>query len=602
MLGLLGGIADDLTILMDDDKDMGKPLTLDLPFFFDQVIPGLLSQSNAPFLQGRAFVFASQFAGQLPTAVAEQYLGAAVQALAEPSTSVPVKISAVKTIKNFCRHVDQSVMGPQAGKVLSLLVPILPETSSETLYLVMETVHSVVSLDKASLSAESTTAISEAIYSEFLKHSTDPVLTAIVTELVEAVSNSPSPAVVSSLVLFFAPKLAAVITSPVDDETVHLPAEAVQLANALIKSRGGPLEAELIGTVTVAVMQVLQTTDDMDVIQHGMIHLTLVVRKDCDKLIQWRDPNGRNGIEVIFGLLARFLAPTFSESGGVFIGDLIMHLFRKAGAVIAPILGELLQAVVNRLATAKLPSFITSLIIPFAYLFGTEFTQQTIELLTSFPAVTVADGTSVPALNLVLASWCEQAETITGSWNIRVNDLGLSKLFALPSAPLRSVLVRGDLVITDANRNKIMTRSRTKQTPNQYTQIPFPVKTLKLLLKDVQAEGKVTDKDKIKAAGLDVAEDDGDEEWDDDDLLGASNPADEFGFLSDWLDEGGGENDAQDDDEDLRQDPLAQIDMGKHITDVLRESYLSNANGMHEMVDALDDTEKGILRGVLTIG
>jgi hypothetical protein len=90
-----------------------------------------------------------------------------------------------------------------------------------------------------------------------------------------------------------------------------------------------------------------------------MIHLTLLVRKDCSKLVQWHDQSGNNGIVFIFHLLARFLAPTFSESGGIFVGELIMHLFRKAGNEIGPVLPELLRAVAQRLTTAKLPSFVT---------------------------------------------------------------------------------------------------------------------------------------------------------------------------------------------------------------------------------------------------
>lgn len=63
--------------------------------------------------------------------------------------------------------------------------------------------------------------------------------------------------------------------------------------------------------------------------------------------------------------------------------------------------------------------------------------------------------------------------------------------------------------------------------PLQHTSIPFPVKALKLLLKDVQhVEGK-----KSAPTGH-VHEDDGDEEWDDDDPLGDADPVDEFGYLS----------------------------------------------------------------------
>jgi hypothetical protein len=172
MLGLLGGIADDLTNLLEEDREAGRQPTLDLAYFFDQVIPSLLVQTDAPFLQGRAFVFASQFASQLSSNVAQHYLNATVEALSADNIAVPVKISAVKTIRNFCRHVDAAIMGPQAPKVLSLLLPVLWGMTNETLYLVLETIHSVVSLDKSSLTAESTNAICEHVYNEWLKNTT----------------------------------------------------------------------------------------------------------------------------------------------------------------------------------------------------------------------------------------------------------------------------------------------------------------------------------------------------------------------------------------------------------------------------------------------
>ncbi|CAK9782992.1 ARM repeat-containing protein [Cutaneotrichosporon oleaginosum] len=598
MLGLLGGIADDLTNLLEQDSDAGRQPTLDLAYFFDQVIPSLLVQTDAPFLQGRAFVFASQFASPLSDNVAQHYLNATVEALSSENISVPVKISAVKTIRNFCRHVDSSIMSAQAPKVLSLLLPVLWGMTNETLYLILETIHSVVSLDKAALNAESTNAICEHVYNEWLKNTTDPIFTAITEELVESIASSPNPSAISTLVNFLSPRLAELITQPVDEDTLHVPGEAIQLANAIVRPRGGPLEAEYIGTVTVAVMKVLEQTDDMEVIQRGMLHLTYIVRKDCDKLIEWHAPDGTNGIARIFGLLGRFLAPTFSESGGIFVGDLVMHLFRKAGSAIAPVLGDLLSAMASRLATAQTDSFIQSMIIPFAYLFGTEYTEESLALLQSFQPVTVGPGQTAPALDLVLQKWSDVADTITGSWNIRVNDLGLCKLFSAGSPALNRVRVKGDLLITDANRNRIMTRSRTLAQPNTYSEIPFPIKALKLLLKDVQVEGKGKGKSK---GGLDVPEDDGDEEWDDDDLLAGPAPDDEFALLSDWLDAGPNASDAQDDDEDLKADPLAQIDMGEHITETLRSCYASNANGMHEMVGALSAEEKGVLQGVLTL-
>lgn len=55
-----------------------------------------------------------------------------------------------------------------------------------------------------------------------------------------------------------------------------------------------------------------------------------------------------------------------------------------------------------------------------------------------------------------------------------------------------------------------MTRSRTKVTPNQYTQIPFVLKAFKLLLKDVQAVGPGAGEGKGKGKAGDVELDDDD--------------------------------------------------------------------------------------------
>ncbi|WVQ75750.1 hypothetical protein IAR50_005381 [Cryptococcus sp. DSM 104548] len=611
VLALIGGIADDVRDILEDDQEQRRSPAIDIGFLFDNVIPGLLGQNETPFLQGRAFVFASQFSSMLNQQLAGQYLSAAVQVLEASEVSVPVKISAVKTIKNFCRHVDPIVLKPFSSKILHLILPLLPQASSETLYLVLETLRAITSMDDDLLNEQTTVVVINVLFDVWLKCSDDPVTTAIIEENIESISLHPNPAVVSLLITSLSPKLAATISSPVTDETVHVPGEAVQLANSLLRVRGGPLEAELVATVTRSVIEVLRITDDMDVIQHGMIHLTLIVRKDCDKLVQWHDAQGQNGINAIFALLARFLAPEFSESGGIFVGELIMHLFRKAGQAIGPVLPELLRAVVERLKYAKMASFIQTLVLPFAYLFSTDYTSTTIDLLSQMSILPPSEPTTAfptlsgprSALDIVLNAWTETSETVSGSWNIRVSDMGLSKLFVLGGDQrLRDVVVKGDMIIDEANRDTIMTRSRTKAHPNQYTQTPFPLKALKLILKDVQSEssGKGKGKGKSKTVDLEIPEDDGDEDWDDDDDLFGGD--DEFEFLSSWLENGGGnENDAQDDDEDLKSDPLAQIDLGQHLTDVLRHTYASNANGMHEMVEGLTDEEKSILRGVLTL-
>lgn len=54
-----------------------------------------------PFLQGRSFVFASQFSQALPAELATQYVDAAIQVLELASAGVPVKVSAVRALNKF---------------------------------------------------------------------------------------------------------------------------------------------------------------------------------------------------------------------------------------------------------------------------------------------------------------------------------------------------------------------------------------------------------------------------------------------------------------------------------------------------------------------
>ena len=46
------------------------------------------------------------------------------------------------------------------------------------------------------------------------------------------------------------------------------------------------------------------------------------------------------------------------ESGGLQIGDLIIHLLRRAGEAVLPVLPQLLQAMVSRMRTAKTATFL----------------------------------------------------------------------------------------------------------------------------------------------------------------------------------------------------------------------------------------------------
>ena len=66
---------------------------------------------------------------------------------------------------------------------------------------------------------------------------------------------------------------------------------------------------------------------------------------------------GESGLQSTFAVIARLLRPTESESRGLFLGDLIVQLLRNAGPAVAPVLPDLVKAIVERIPTATYTTY-----------------------------------------------------------------------------------------------------------------------------------------------------------------------------------------------------------------------------------------------------
>ena len=139
---------------------------------------------------------------------------------------------------------------------------------------------------------------------------------------------------------------------------------------------------------------------------HSYIHEVLT-------LLKRRGVSGETGLGSLFGVISRVLDPQRSESGGLFVGDLLLNVFRKAIEHIVPVLPGLLKALVYRLATAVTATFSQALLLPIAYLMHSHV-DVVLELLESIET----DGRS--GAQIVLGAWSDLAETLQGFWNIRI--------------------------------------------------------------------------------------------------------------------------------------------------------------------------------------
>lgn len=97
-LALVGSLSEDLIDHFEECQEDGKTPLFDLGRLFASIVPSFLVATDFPFLQGRSFVFASQFSGSLPAELAAQYIDAAIQVLDTAEAGVPVKVSAVRAL------------------------------------------------------------------------------------------------------------------------------------------------------------------------------------------------------------------------------------------------------------------------------------------------------------------------------------------------------------------------------------------------------------------------------------------------------------------------------------------------------------------------
>jgi hypothetical protein len=87
-----------------------------------------------------------------------------------------------------------------------------------------------------------------------------------------------------------------------------------------------------------------------------------------------------------------------------------------------------------------------SLIVPFAFLINNE-RDTVLLLLESF------NDNGRSGLDILIQTWCENAETFQGFWPSRVSTLALSKLFASGRPSLQNLTVKGDLIVRQETRN-----------------------------------------------------------------------------------------------------------------------------------------------------
>jgi len=459
------------------------------------------------------------------------------------------------------------------------MAPMINDATDDILFLILETFTDVIMINPET-TAQYEPIIIPIIINVWVKNCDDPLMCSFVTDLFEILA--PNPGFVEPLQSKVIPVVMQSL-SETDKETFSgVATSCIELITVLIrKSCVNPLPQLYIDQIFPTLMHLLSTTDDQSVLQTGQDYLKYMVQKALPQLIAWVDPNTqKNGVVLIVEFIAKMLDPSQSDNASIFLGDLINKLILKGGNDIAQILPDLLTAITRRVEISKNTIFIQSMICVFAQLIQTQM-ETVISFLSSL------NINNKSGLEIILGAWCEHYDSFQGIYKTKLCTIALSKLFTSGDQNLQYIMVQGDLIMSE---NKgIMTRSKSK-TAKQYNQLPFYVKTIKLLANEYK---RSLQEEESYIEGFDEEDD----TWED-----SVAEEGDFKYLSDIVDYGYIEDDGgyEEEDEDIKNDPIYQIKMNEYLQNFFKKCASENTNNFMGICEQyLNESEKKIIQDSL---
>ncbi|XP_066586288.1 importin-9 isoform X2 [Prorops nasuta] len=537
------------------EKQKADILQFDIIRFISTVVFSTLNDSGAPpLLLGRCLCCGAKYAQLIPQEMIPSFLEATVNGLQENQPTC-IRISAVRAIYWLCGAANSSnntisnVIKSHLRNIFEGLFNLTTQASPEVLAVVMETFQVLLPLDKAFTASEEH-KICPLTIAVFLKYNSDPTIYGLCQLIFKELTQNPD--CIGPLQARLIPTLTSMMAvSPmVKSEDEGARGTALDILQSLIKYSPRPLNSCLIDTAFPAVCHCVLNSEDNNTLQNGGEVIRTYLSVAPRQVIQYRDNEGRTGLQFILQILLQLLNPQASEFTATFVGKLFTTLVRKAGSSLGENLDLLLKAVLSKMQRAGTLTVMQSLVMIYAHLINTEF-DAVLNFLSTVPGPT---GES--ALAFVLSEWVSRQHMFFGRYDRKVSIVALCKILEYgvtqDDARLKDIIVKGDEIYS-GNDDGVKTRSKAELQPYQWTMVSVLVKIFKLIINDfsnyIEAENAVQESD----------ESDEDEE-DDETLIDVGNTSLRFE---------GEEEEDDEDDPDLLQDSIYHLNIGQYLRDFL---------------------------------
>ncbi|KAK3389378.1 armadillo-type protein [Podospora didyma] len=566
--------------ILSDYQDMDKQVPPEIAHAYLELVNYAIGRQDESNLAARGFLLAGVLSQSYQPATA--LVDRTIESMTNDDTEL-VQVACIKALDGF---ITAGIPADRQVPIVLAVERFLEskdltdlEDADDLLVTLLETLRAAITMDvRIAIHPDS-----KAIDLLFLiaKHgAANFQVTMIVNEAFEQVvrtlTDSASYTALCAKVLPSITGAFDVATMTHDDPLVTM---ATELLALLVEHGAEPLPAGFVAATFPKLIRLLMSSTEGEVLRPGAEAMKFMLMHDHHQVFGWQDENGRSGLEVCLLIIDRLLGPLIEDNAASEVGGLAAELVEKAGQErLGPFLPQLLQAVATRLDTAQAAPFIQSLIIVFARL-SLVGAQDVVNFLSDIQV----NGQS--GLQVVLSKWLENSINFAGYDEIRQNVIALSKLYSLNDPRVAQTQVRGDLIIVQSDR--ILTRSRSKQNPDQYTIIPASLKILKVLIEDLLSASGIHAAANLASAAAnefnDAEDDDGDEGWEDapDDTLDLSLASTKNDLMG-WMESA---NSKQRDDETQA-----------YLTEFFLRAARENIAGFQDWFAMLNDDEKAKLQ------
>ncbi|KAF2704474.1 ARM repeat-containing protein [Pleomassaria siparia CBS 279.74] len=505
-----------LNMLLTDFSDVDKTISLEAATGFIDFIRYAMQQPD-PFLRARGYLVAGSLvrvSGDALQQVATSFLETCLHAISNEDSDV-VQVSCIRALQHYLQALPPAITQPLQTPIISAVSNYLQgqdmqdlAESDDLMVTIIETLRDAILLDpRICITGNGL----DLLFTVASHGANNFQLTMLVNETFEEVTTTIARMGGDAYINLCA-KVLPSLTGAFDignlTEENALTNLAADLLSVLAERGTEPLPQGFVQTTMPKLTRLLLGSADEELLKSATMAVKNILAHDHQQLFEWRNEEGKAGLEVVLMIVGRLLSANVNDHAAGEVGALAAEVVEKAGHErLGPHLPELLRAVAVRLGTADHSAFIQSLTLVFARL-SLNHAGEVVDFLAT------QDIEGVNGLQLVMAKWLENSINFAGYDEIRQNVIALSKLYDLKDHRLTQILVKGELIVNQGN-GQIMTRSRARANPDQYTAIPATLKILKVLIVELQSAAGIA-RDLDAAAAAELAEEDSDDgEWED---------------------------------------------------------------------------------------